>query len=142
MARNRKRPRRPSPATPRTDLSDWQGFRATRTMPRYRLLAATAVLSVITTILMAQFRHEVGEWVFEIWLFSLVSLQVLVVVESDRHLRGAWGRAAPVASTVAIAAFLVLALDASIGVALGLAFATLAIAFMPPSWHDWLLQKL
>ena len=84
MTRTRKRPRRTPSATPRVDLSDWQGFRARRHSPRFRWLVIAAVVAVVTTILVAQFKAYVGEFVFRTWIFSLVVLQVVVVVESTR----------------------------------------------------------
>lgn len=140
MARNRKRPRRTPPATPRLDLSDWQGFRAQRRSPRLRWLVIAAGVAVVTTIVMAQFKSVVGEFFFRAWIFSLVVLQVVVVVESDRHLRGWTLRAAPVASAFATAGFVALALGAGTTVAFALCAVLLAVAFMPPSWHDWLLD--
>ena len=141
MARNRKRPRRTPPATTRVDLSDWQGFRARRQSPRMTLLVIAAVAAVVSTILMAQFKEYVGEF-FSLWIFTLVALQVVVVAESDRHLRGWAGRAAPVASAFATAGFVAFALDAGPTASFALGAVLLAAAFMPPSWHDWLLKTL
>jgi hypothetical protein len=140
MARTRKRPRRTPPATPRADLSDWQGFRARRHSPRLRWLVIAAVVAGVSTILVAQLKAFVGEGFFHAWMFSLLALQVVVVVESDRHLRGWTRRAAPVASAFATAGFVALALGAGMTAAFALCAAMLAVAFMPPSWHGWLLD--
>jgi hypothetical protein len=140
MARNRKRPRPAPPTRSRPDLSDWQGFRARRRSPRFRWLVAAALTAAATTLVLSQFRDRVGELVFDVWIFSLVALQVLGVVESAEFLRGWMARAAPVASAFAVSAFCAFALHASPAATFGLAAAMLAIAFMPPSWHAWLLE--
>jgi hypothetical protein len=142
MARNRKRPQPATPAAPRPDLSDWQGFRARRHSPRFRLLVGAALFAAITTLVASQYRHLLPQAFFDLWIFSLLALQVLVVVEGDLPLRGWMRRAAPVACAFAVSAFVALALGASPLATFGLAAAMLAVGFMPPSWHDWLLENV
>jgi hypothetical protein len=142
MARTRKRPRPAPSARPRPDLSDWQGFRARRRSPRFRWLVAGAIAAAASTLVLSQFRDQVGRLAFDLWIFSLVALQVLIVVESDEFLRGGLARAVPVASAFALAAFCAFALHAGTTAAFVLAAAMLAIAFLPPSWHARLLAAI
>jgi hypothetical protein len=140
MARTHKRPPSAAPPAARPDLSDWQGFRAQRGSSRMRWLAIAAAVAVVGTIALAGFKAVVTPLGFDACIFSLVALQVLVVVEADANLRGWARRAAPVACAFAVSAFAALALGASTGAAFGLCAAMLAVAVMPPSWRDWLLR--
>jgi hypothetical protein len=140
MARTRKRPRPAARPAPRADLSDWQGFRTRRHSSRYRVLVAAALLAAVTTLVLSQVRARLPGIVFNLWIFSLLAAQVWVVVESERLLRDALRRAVRVASAFGMAAFAGFALGASPIAAFALAAALLAVAFLPPAWHAWLVD--
>jgi hypothetical protein len=139
MSRTHKRPHPAAPAAARPDLSDWQGFRARGGSTRLRWLAIAAAVAVVGTIALSGFKSVVTPLGFDACLFSLLALQLLVVVEADANLRGWMRRAAPVACAFAVSAFTAVALGASTGAAFGLCAAMLAVAVMPPSWRDRLL---
>jgi hypothetical protein len=136
MARTRKRPR---PAA-RPDLSDWQGFRTRRHSSRYRALVAAAIVAAASTLVLSQVKARLPGLVFDLWIFSLLAVQVWVVVESERLLRDGVRRAVRVASAFGMAAFAGFALGASPIAAFALAAALLGVAFLPPAWHAWLVD--
>jgi len=136
MARTHKRSR---PAA-RPDLSDWQGFRAQRHSSRYRALVVAALVAAVSTLVLSQVKARLPGLVFDVWIFSLVAVQVWFVVETEAVARDGVRRALRVASAFGIAAFVGFALGAAPIAAFALAAALLAVAFLPPAWHAWMRE--
>jgi hypothetical protein len=140
MARTHKRSRPAARPAPRPDLSDWQGFRARGHSSRYRALVAAALVAAVSTLVLSQVKARLPGLVFDLWIFTLVAVQVWVVVETESVARDGVRRALRVASAFGIAAFVGFALGATPIAAFALAAALLAVAFLPPAWHAWMRE--
>jgi hypothetical protein len=139
MSRRRKLSRQPPPKTLYPELGDWRGFRARRRNPRLALLAFVACAAVAGTVVMAIGGHSARGF-NQVWLLTLVALQLVIVAECRLVFRSALRHALPLASALAVPLFVALALDAPPLTTIGLALAFVAMAFVPQRWLDRLLE--
>jgi hypothetical protein len=134
MARKHKPPR--PPASPPPALHDWRGFHAQRRSPQFGLLGCLAALAVVTTGVVAVVDRQVGSAFGEIWLFSLVALQLLVVAESRHWFRGAMRWLLPAATAFAVPLLLYWTLEVRTEAILLLGAIFLGMVLAPERWLD------
>jgi hypothetical protein len=138
MRRRRKLSRQAPPRTLYPELGDWRGFRARRRGPRLALLAFLACVAVGGTAMMAVGGRPLRGF-NQIWLATLVALQLVIVAEARLVFRGSLRFVLPVLAALAIPAVAALVLDAAPLTTVALAAAFLALAFVPQRWLDRLL---
>jgi hypothetical protein len=138
MSRRRKLSRQAPPRTLFPELGDWRGFRARRRMPRLALLAFVACVAVAGTAVMAIGGHA-ARGLGQVWLLTLVALQLVIVAECRLVFRHALRWGLPLASAIVVPVAVALALDAPPLATAVLALVFVGLVFVPQRLLDRLL---
>jgi hypothetical protein len=131
----RPKPARPAPVAP-PPLADWRGFSAQRRPPQFGLLGFLAILAVVSTVVVAVVDRENSAAFLDLWVFSLVALQLLVVAESRHLFRGALRWIVPLACALAVPLLAATVLHARTEAAIVLAVVFLALVVAPERWLE------
>jgi hypothetical protein len=132
----RPKPPRPAPAAAPPSLADWRGFSAQRRTPQFGLLGFLAILAVVSTVMVAVVDRENSAAFLDLWLFSLVALQLLVVAESRHLFRGALRWIVPLACAIVVPVLAATVLHARTEAAIVLAVVFLALVVAPERWLE------